>query len=264
MRLALCQCTPGPDDLEGNLARLRAAAREAAAQGADLLVFPEMYASGYNIGAARAAELAEDADGRIAGQVAQAARDCGLGILYGYPERNPAGKPYNSVQLIDRQGRRRAGYRKTHLYGALDRSQFSSSDEPPAVFELDGWKIGLLICFDVEFPETVRRLALEGADLVLVPTANMHPYEFVARTLVPSRAYENQIFLAYANYQGPEGELEYVGLSSIVAPDGKSVDQSLPPHAPSAQLLIADLDRAELARAREDFSYLGLRRPDLY
>ena len=67
MRLALCQGTPGPDDLDGNLARLREAARQAAARKADLLVFPEMYASGYNIGAARAAELAQVPGGYIAG-----------------------------------------------------------------------------------------------------------------------------------------------------------------------------------------------------
>lgn len=260
MRLALCQCAPGRDDLDGNLARLRVAAGQAAAQKADLLVFPEMYASGYNIGAARAAELAQESGAGIAGKVAEAAREFGLGILYGYPERNPAGKPYNSVQLIDRQGRRRANYRKTHLYGALDQSQFSPSDEPSAVFELEGWKIGLLICFDVEFPETVRRLAREGADLVLVPTANMHPYEFVASTLVPSRAYENQVFLAYANYEGTEGGLQYVGSSSVVAPDGRSIAQGVP----STQLLVADLDRAELDRVRGDFSYLDLRRPALY
>lgn len=260
MRIALYQCPPGPDDLAGNLSRLREAAHRAAAQSADLLVCPEMFTSGYNIGAARVAALAEDAAGSSAQAIAEIARENRLGILYGYPERNPAGAPFNSVQLIDRHGERRANYRKTHLYGDLDRSQFSPSDEPSALFELDGWKIGLLICFDVEFPEAVRSLALAGADLVLVPTANMRPYEFVAEVVVPCRAYENQVFLAYANFQGPEGELDYCGLSCVVAPDGQILARARDPE----QLLIADLEPERIAMVREGFSYLRLRRPMLY
>ncbi|MNZ49867.1 (R)-stereoselective amidase [compost metagenome] len=260
MRLALYQCPPGPNDVTGNLRRLEQAAQEAAQQGADLLVCPEMFTSGYNIGAERVAALAEPTDGATADAVALLAREIGIGILYGYPERAANGAIYNSVQLIDRHGQHHANYRKTHLYGELDRSQFSASDTAPAVFELDGWRIGLLICFDVEFPEAVRSLALAGADLVLVPTANMRPYEFVANVVVPCRAYENQVFLAYANFDGKEGELDYCGLSCIVAPDGEVLARADQPE----QVLFAELDRERLARTREAFSYVGLRRPELY
>lgn len=260
MYLALYQCPPGPDDVAGNLQRIEQAAQQAVRSGADLLVLPEMFLSGYNIGAQRVAELAEACDGPSALRIAEIAREHKLGILYGYPERDTSGAIFNSVQLIDRQGERRANYRKTHLYGDLDRSQFSASDEPPAIFELDGWKVGLLICFDVEFPEAVRTLALAGADLVLVPTANMRPYEFVAQVLVPTRAYENQVFLAYANYVGNEGELEYCGLSCIVAPDGQVISQA----KHGEELLVAELDPQRIALAREGYSYVHLRRPVLY
>lgn len=260
MYLALYQCQPGPDDVAGNLRRLEQAARQAVQNGADLLVLPEMFLSGYNIGAKRVAELAEASDGPSAARIAEVARQHRIGILYGYPERDAGGAIFNSVQLIDRQGERRANYRKTHLYGDLDRTQFSASDAPPAIFELDGWKIGLLICFDVEFPENVRSLALAGADLVLVPTANMRPYEFVAQVLVPTRAYENQVFLAYANYAGHEGELEYCGLSCVVAPDGQVMTQA----RHGEELLVAELDPQRIALAREGYSYVHLRRPVLY
>ena len=79
-------------------------------------------------------------------------------------------------------------YRKTHLFGALDRGTFVPGDGLPEPVELDGLRLGMLICYDVEFPETVRLLALAGADCVLVPTAQMEPYDFVARSLVPARA----------------------------------------------------------------------------
>ncbi|MFY8044397.1 MAG: nitrilase-related carbon-nitrogen hydrolase, partial [Rhodoferax sp.] len=78
-----------------------------------------------------------------------------------------------------------------------------------------------LICYDVEFPEATRRLALAGADLIVVPTANMPEFDFVAQSLVPVRAYENQLYVAYANYIGAEGAVHYGGLSLLAAPDGQ-------------------------------------------
>ena len=94
------------------------------------------------------------------------------------------------------------------------------SADSSALVDLDGWRLGLLICYDVEFPENARALALAGADLIAAPTANMDPYEVVATTLVPARAYENQVYFAYANYCGHEGEISYCGQSCVVAPDG--------------------------------------------
>ena len=77
---------------------------------------------------------------------------------------------------------------------------------------------GLLICYDVEFPENVRALALGGADFVIVPTALMQPFDVVARTIVPARAYENQLFLAYVDRCGREGAFDYCGLSCVGTP----------------------------------------------
>jgi predicted amidohydrolase len=88
----------------------------------------------------------------------------------------------------------------------------------------------------------------------------MHPYEFVCQVLVPTRAYENQVFLAYANFQGSEGELEYCGLSCVVAPDGQVMARA----KQAGELLIADLEPERIAMVREGYSYLRLRRPMLY
>ena len=92
-------------------------------------------------------------------------------VLVGYPERGGDGAIYNAACLIGRDGRRLANYRKCHLFGDLDRRMFRAGASTPAVVELDGIRVGLLICYDVEFPESVRLLALAGADLVAVPTA---------------------------------------------------------------------------------------------
>ncbi|MGV8919855.1 MAG: carbon-nitrogen hydrolase family protein [Pseudomonas sp.] len=260
MRIALYQCPPLPLDVRGNLQRLSHKAAEAAAQGADLLVCPEMFLTGYNIGAKAAFSLAEARDGYSAEQVATIAQASGIAILYGYPELSSDDQVYNAVQLIDAQGRSLCNYRKTHLYGELDKSMFAVAEEDFPVVELNGWRLGLLICYDVEFPENTRRLALAGADLILVPTANMAPYDFVAEVTVRARAFENQCYVVYANYCGSEGEIHYCGLSSIAAPDGSRIALA----AQDETLIIGTLDRQLMEDSRAINTYFKDRRPELY
>lgn len=254
LTLALLQCASLPLDVDANLRRLDRTAAEAAAAGADLLVTPEMFLTGYNIGAEHAQALAEPEDGPRAQAVAAIARQHQIAIVFGQAGRDAAGRIYNSAQCVDAQGRTLASYRKTHLFGELDRSMFhpGAGDEP--LFELHGWKLGLLICFDVEFPENTRRLALAGADLLVVPTANMAEFDFVAQHLVPTRAYENQLFVAYANFCGTEGALAYGGLSCVATPDGAGLVQA----GRDTELLLATLTPAHLARGRALNQHLKL------
>lgn len=260
MRVALYQCSPLPLDVDANLVRLREQANAAAKQGVALLVFPEMFLSGYNIGAQAARELAQPSDGPAAQRISEIAQANGIAILYGYPELGVDGQVYNSVQLIDAQGKRCSNYRKTHLYGELDKSMFSAGDEHFPVVEFNDWKLGFLICYDVEFPENTRRLALAGADLILVPTANMAPYDFVAQVTVRARAFENQCYLVYANYCGSEGDIHYCGQSSICAADGQQIGLAKRDEV----LLIADLDRALMSESQAINTYFKDRRPGFY
>lgn len=259
MRIAIFQGPESTSGLEQNLAVLARQAAAAAARGARLLICPEMVLTGYNIGPAAVSGLAEAATGAAADYVARVARSAGIAILYGYPERAD-GRVYNTAQLIDRDGRSVASYRKTHLFGDIDRAAFAAGDATPTVATLDGLRIGILICYDVEFPENVRLLALAGADLVAVPTALMQPFDIVARTIVPARAYENQIYLAYADRCGREGDLIYCGLSCVVAPDGSDVARA----GRAEELLFADIDLQRLAQSRQINTHLKDRRPALY
>lgn len=260
MRVAMYQCPPLPLDVAANLRRLRDRAVEAAAQGADLLVCPEMFLTGYNIGAQAARSLAQLHDGPAASEIAAIAQASGIAILYGYPERSAEERIYNAVQLIDADGRSLCNYRKTHLYGELDKSMFAVADEDFPMIEFRGWKLGFLICYDVEFPENTRHLALAGAELILVPTANMEPYHFVAEVTVRARAFENQCYLLYANYCGSEGDVHYCGLSSICAPDGNQI--GLAGHEEA--LVVATLDRQVMDASRAINTYFKDRRPGLY
>ncbi|MEB0207781.1 carbon-nitrogen hydrolase family protein [Pseudomonas sp. CCC3.1] len=258
MRVALYQCHPLPLDVAGNLQRLKTIASQT--KDVDLLVLPEMFLSGYNIGAQAVAELAQAHDGEAAQQIAELAKTTSMAIAYGYPERDANGHIYNSVQIIDSHGKSLCNYRKTHLFGELDRGMFSAGPDAFPVFELNGWKLGVLICYDLEFPENTRRLALAGAELIVVPTANMAPYDFIADVTVRCRAFENQCYVAYANYCGHEGSIQYCGQSSIAAPNGLQVALA----KQTETLITATLERQQLLDAKTANVYLADRRPELY
>jgi predicted amidohydrolase len=265
LRLALWQTplSPSGDGAQPGLPALNAAMASAAAQGAHWLVTPEMALTGYAIGAERVRALAETADGPLAEAVAALAQRHGVGVVYGFPEHNGEQRPFNSVQAISARGERLGLYRKTHLYGAVDAAQFNPGDSPPPVFDANGWRIGLLICYDVEFPEPARDLALRGADLVLVPTANMAEFPEVVQRLVPARACENRLFVAYANACGLEHTaaqtVHYGGLSTLCGPMGEVLTQA----GDTPVLLLHTLQRSDLVAARQS-SQLPLRRPGLY
>jgi predicted amidohydrolase len=260
MRIAMFQGPLEPAVVGDNLARLAEAAAQAAGQGAGLLVCPEMFLTGYAIGPEAVRRLAEPVDGSSAAQAAAIARKVGIALLYGYPELSPDGRVYNAALLLDSHGRRLTNHRKTHLFSDLDRNAFSPGDSPPTVAEVDGMKVGVLICYDVEFPENVRALALAGCELVAVPTANMVPFSFVMEHLIPTRAYENHLFVAYVNRCGREGEIAYLGGSCAVGPDGLDLARA----GPGEELLTADLELTKLRERPPLNTYLADRRPELY
>ncbi|MCQ4080126.1 carbon-nitrogen hydrolase family protein [Streptomyces sp. RB6PN25] len=260
LRIALYQGLCGvPGSPAESLDALDAAARRAAAAGAGLLAVSEMYLTGYAIGDAVAA-LAEPADGPAAHRVAEIAAEHGLAVVYGYPERDGCGV-FNSAQLIGPDGHRLANYRKTHLFGDFETGHFTPGETTVVQAELGGLTVGLLICYDVEFPENVRAHALAGTDLLVVPTALMSPYEFVAQTLVPARAYESQLYVAYSNRTGAEGEFHFTGLSCLAGPDGLVRARA---GSGADEFVLADVDPALLAASREQLPYLRDRRPELY
>ena len=260
MRIAMFQGPLAHGTVAANLARLAEAAAEAARRGAGLLVCPEMFLTGYAIGPEAGRRLAEPVDGPSARTAAAIARDAGIALLYGYPELGLDGRVYNAALMLDRHGVPLANHRKTHLFSDLDRQAFEPGDGPPTVAEVDGLKVGILICYDVEFPENVRALALAGCELVAVPTANMVPFSFVMEHLIPTRAFENHLFIAYVNRCGHEGDIAYLGGSCAVGPDGLDLARA----GPGEELLTADLELARLRERPPLNTYLADRRPELY
>lgn len=259
LRTALLQGPCGlPADVGESLRVLDDAAADAARRGARLLITSELFLTGYALGAT-AGTRAEPADGPSARRVAEIAARHRIAVVHGYPERD-GDAVHNAVRLTGPDGAALADYRKTHLFGDWERAAFTPGGQPVVQADLDGVRIGLLVCYDVEFPEAVRAHALAGTELLAVPTALMRPYEFVAHTLVPARAYENGLHIAYVNRCGPEGEDHFAGLSCLAGPDGAVRARA----GTGPELLVADADPEVLRAARAETPYLADRRPELY
>jgi 5-aminopentanamidase len=215
----------------------------------DLVICPELFLSGYNVGGERVRQMAEPQDGPFSREASALARKRRTALLYGYPEC-VGSVLYNAAICIDAEGRTIAHSRKLRFPNAFEKATFTAGD-CYTLFPLKGWKVAILVCYDVEFPETVRACATRGAQLVVVPTALKKEWTFVARSVIPTRAFENGLFVAYANYCGTEGSFEYLGESCFAGPTGKVTAGGA-----EETLVVATLDTAEIEAARRMLPYL--------
>ena len=218
MRIGFYQFRPELRDVEGNTQRAEFAIRQTSA---DLVVLPEMCFTGYLFPSKE--ELLKFAepvpDGPSCQRIIKLCREQNLSVVFGMPEKS-GDRLYNSAVLVTYDGKIHV-YRKSHLF--LDEKDiFDPGDTGFGVFDLDGIKIGLLVCFDYIFPESGRSLALNGAQVVCHPSNLVLDY---AQSMTLTRAAENRVFWVIANRTGAETvddrTLTFTGRSQIVAPGGK-------------------------------------------
>jgi predicted amidohydrolase len=253
MKIAALQMQAETGNVEANLFRISRAAQDAAAQGVKLLIAPELATTGYGAGEAFS-KLSSPAGGEIQQKIALIARENHIAIASGFAERD-GDAVYNSAVFTDGD-EINAIYRKSHLFGDYERQWFRPEKPSSVLVEFGGMKIAMLICYDVEFPENVRRLALAGADLIAVPTAlpKGPSGQFIAQHMIRTRAFENQLFIAYVNHCGGDGVFDYAGLSCIAASDGSLMAQAPDDHE---ALIVADINPADFGKSREENSYLA-------
>jgi predicted amidohydrolase len=261
--LAVLQAAGEVNAVGENLRRLEDYAAHAAEQGVELLVTPELFATGY------APALVVDSDGEgIRAELANIARRHRIALVGSTVEAAGEGR-HISASLFDRQGVELTRYRKSHLFGPEEKSVFTPGNDLPDLVTLMGLTVALGICYDIEFPEFARSAARRGADLLLIPTAvpttgdvGGRPSELtynaerISTLLVPARALENGVYIAYANHTGPG----FTGFSSIASPYGTFLGLA----GGAEELLVAEVDRSEVDRARGLNTYLTCMRPALY
>ncbi|WP_309081514.1 nitrilase-related carbon-nitrogen hydrolase [Zhihengliuella sp.] len=276
MRISVMQATAsvpgGGVPLEAavaeNLACIDRAAGQAAAEGASLLITPELFTTGYSP-ATIAPHLTDTVVRRIDDGAADIARAHGLHLVYSAPRR--AADAWGiTAGIVAPSGERLATYTKVHLFGGEEQEVFTAGTAAPPVVRIDGLNVGLLICYDVEFPESVRASAEAGADLIAVPTALTAEFTEVQDILLPARALESQVAIAYANHAGPapslEGPIQLGGGSLVVGPTGTLVASAARHEAGPSELTLitAEVSAEDAAAARARVPYLRERRPVVY
>jgi predicted amidohydrolase len=213
VQVTLAQLAPTPRDVRGNLSR---ALELVASDAGDLLVLPELFLPGYELEDVE--PLAVDLDGPELGELREAARDAGTAVVVGIAERVDGGVA-NSAVCIDAAGELAGVYRKTHPFGD-ERDAYAAGEELVTV-ELGGRVLGLMICFDMEFPEVARALADRGADMLVTISANMPPFELDHDVFARARALENGLPHVYVNRVGEEDGLPFSGGSLALDPDAR-------------------------------------------
>lgn len=248
MQLELAQIPVVDGAVAPNLARVLDATAKRR-EGSDLIVFPEATLTGFPT-RENVRDLAETLEGPSLSRVRDAARAANVAVAVGLAERE-GDRFYNTTVLIDERGDIALRYRKTHLW-ATDVGVFTPGDRYE-VCEFKGMTVGLLICYDIEFPETARAVASLGAEMLVVTNGNMDPFGPVHRRAIVARAMENQMFAALVNRTGDgDDNLTFPGETALVSPFGDVLCELKDEDA----VLHATVDRALLAQSREHYSYL--------
>lgn len=265
VRVACAQLNLPVGDVQGCLEKTCSAIAEARAKGADLIVLPELASCGYPLASADEARSCAERSSECLASWQKAAGD-EITVIAGFAE-STSDFVYNSCALIDRSGVR-ATYRKLHLWDR-EKLLFAPGSTPPALTETRFGLISMAICYDLEFPELTRNLALSGADLLALPTATpysprpdgTHP---MAVTLAMSTARLNGMFLACCDHSGAERGIAFDGGTVIASNTGWLL--AGPPEAYGEGVVVADCDltKARNKKRGERNDLFADRRPQMY
>ena len=225
----------------------------------DVLVLPETWNTGFfpreNL------QALCDRDGsrvkRVFGALAERYQ---VNIVAGSVSNVRDGRVYNTAMVFDRTGACIASYDKTHLFTPMGEDNYYTPGDRLCTFVLDGVKCGLIICYDVRFPELTRSLTVPGLDMLFVVSQWPKVRTFHLRSLTTARAIENQMFLVCCNSCGTAGQTVYGGNSAIIDPWGETVALA----GETEEILTADCDLQILTNIRGSIPVFRDRRPSLY
>jgi len=266
--VATVQMRPKLGEAEDNLVKMsETISKIASQQKVDLIVFPELITSGYELGV-RFTELAQRVPGPTINLIAQRANEYGVYIAFGMVTKEKVESVlYNSAVLVGPDGELLDVYNKIHLRGE-ERMAFREGYKLP-VIPTEVGNIGLMIGYDLAFPEVARSLALDGAEIICV-AANWEASNIDEwKTYTRARAYENSVFIAAANRVGEDVTLNFGGESMVVGPRGQihaSLAAETDPEsgAPLEGFAVARIDLDEVRKYREEFQFIQNRQPAVY
>ncbi len=258
--IALAQSAPVLNDNEENLRRMAAMIqRICSEQPTNLIVFPELAVSGYECGL-HFTRLAERITGHAVSYLAGKAAEFNVYLVFGMPVKEKVESIlFNAAVVIGPDGELLGDYRKLHLRGE-ERLAFRPGYRIP-VFETEFGPLGVMLGWDLAFPEVARSLALDGADLIVCPSAWEADHMDEWRAYTMARACENAVYLAAANRVGEEPTYTFGGESMLVGPRGAvhtALDEAVEGYC------VATVDLDEIRKAREESQLLQCRQPAAY
>ena len=258
MRISCVQMDMRLGESDWNFTHAQTLVRRAAAENPDVVVLPEMWNTGFF-----PADLdkSADRDGAETKAVFSAmAAELGINIVCGSVANRRGDKFYNTAYVFDRTGAVAAEYDKTHLFSPSGEHERFQAGDRLCRFTLDGRSCGLIICYDLRFPELTRTLALEGLDLLFVPAQWPDKRSMHLQTLAQARAIENQMFLALCNSVGTAGETRCGGGSALLDPWGAYIAQA----GNGEEIITGELDFSVVEGIRSSINVFRDRRPELY
>ncbi|MGN7287477.1 carbon-nitrogen family hydrolase [Shouchella rhizosphaerae] len=224
------------------------------------IVLPELWTTGYQL--EDLGELAEEEGGKTIAFLQQLARAHRIHMVAGSIATKKDGGIYNTALVIDAQGKLVYTYDKVHLVPMLNEPAYMQGGSvPPALFELDGVKMAVLICYDLRFPELARRLALEGAEVLFIVAEWPLARAMHWKALQQARAIENQFYLLSCNSVGSHNGTDYAGTSMVIDPWGEIIVEG---SSTEEEWLQCKVDFSKAAEVRERVPVFSSRRPDLY
>lgn len=267
--IATVQFSPKLGEAEENLVKMSDfVSKIASQQKVDLIVFPELATSGNELGV-KFTEIAQRIPGPTVNLMSQRAAEFGVYIAFGMVSKEKVESIlFNSAVLVGPDGELVGSYHKVHLRGE-ERMAFREGYKLP-VFETEGiGTVGLMLGYDLAFPEVARTMALEGAELLCVMTnwETEHMDEY--RSYLKSRAFENSLFVAASNRVGEDVTLSFGGESMVIGPRGKvyttlAEEKNPETGKPSEGFSVARIDLDEVRKFREEFQFLQSRQPIAY
>ena len=255
IKAAAIQFTIRLGDIDANVEHVRGAVARAAGKGCQLAVLPEMWSCGFDY--KNLPELAKRTP-EVVEEMGRLSAEHGMVLVGSLPE--PDGeKVCNTAYVLDR-GQLAGKYRKIHLFSLMNEDRSFTGGDSWLVTDTSAGRIGVFICYDLRFPELARRLALEGAEILVVPGEWPKPREEHWRALLKARAIENQLFVVAANCCGVVGKLDFFGSSLIIGPKGEFLAEG----GYESCELVAPLDFAALENWREQIPCFRDRKPEIY
>lgn len=257
LSIALAQIHIQLGNPAANLDATTAWIAEAARRGCQLVVFPELWSTGYDLENSK--QHASEIEGGIFPNIAALARKHRIMVGGSTLERS-GDEVYNTFTLHHADGSLAGSYRKIHLFQPMQEDEWLEPGDRLAQVSLPGIDAGLAICYDLRFPELFRSYALMGCQIVLVsaewPARRIEHWKVLAR----ARAIENQMFIAAVNRVGESKGERFGGYSAVIAPDGSVLAEG----ETSEGLITAQIDVDLISHTRKNFSILSDRRPDSY